>query len=335
MPTDMKLWEVVDDNPITINRSKLDLEDRLEEWIEKDISIISDNLLVIGRQVSTDYGGVIDLLCLDPEANVVILELKRHKTPRDIVAQALDYASWVKDLSLSQITRISSDVLKSSNLEESFVTKFGISLPDVVNMRHRMYIVASEIDSATERIVRYLSEAHGVDINVATFAYFKKGELEFLGKSMLLDEDVVQVRAERDSKRKPNLTWEQLDELADEYNVRELYTEAYDKLRPFFSGASRTLSSVSLVGSMGDSKSRLNIANIVPAADQKKSGLLGFQVYEGRFSEFFRIPFSKAASVLDEVNEDVVWFNEAIYGLTAENLEALVQLLNTVKEEKQ
>ena len=41
-----------------------------------------------------------------------------------------------------------------------------------------MYIVASSLDSSTERIVGYLSETHGVDINVATFAYFDVGGQE-------------------------------------------------------------------------------------------------------------------------------------------------------------
>jgi len=37
-----------------------------------------------------------------------------------------------------------------------------------------MLIVASEIDSSSERIIRYLSETYGVDINGVTFHHFRE-----------------------------------------------------------------------------------------------------------------------------------------------------------------
>ena len=54
----------------------------------------------------------------------------------------------------------------------AFREKFQAELPDVLNERHRMYIVASNLDAASERIVKYLSESHDIDINVVTFAFF-------------------------------------------------------------------------------------------------------------------------------------------------------------------
>ncbi len=94
MPQDVKIWEIQGGNVLKeIKKSKLEVEERIENWLEKDISIISSDLLVIGRQVETDFGGVIDLLCLDYNGDVVIVELKRDKTPREVTAQVLDYAS--------------------------------------------------------------------------------------------------------------------------------------------------------------------------------------------------------------------------------------------------
>ena len=52
---------------------------------------------MIGREVETDFGGSIDILCIDAEGDLVIVELKRDRTPREVTAQALDYASWVTD----------------------------------------------------------------------------------------------------------------------------------------------------------------------------------------------------------------------------------------------
>ena len=48
MPQEIKLWEIINKSTLKeITKSKLDMENRLENWLEKDISIISDDLLVV------------------------------------------------------------------------------------------------------------------------------------------------------------------------------------------------------------------------------------------------------------------------------------------------
>ena len=97
---EVRLWKISNNILSEIEKSKLDFEERLENWIESDVSIIAPNLLVVGRQVETDYGGIIDLLCIDENGNIVIIELKRDKTPRDITAQVIDYSSWLDSFEL-------------------------------------------------------------------------------------------------------------------------------------------------------------------------------------------------------------------------------------------
>ncbi len=120
----IRLWKIEDAGLREVSKSKLDLEERLEDWIETDISIISSQLLVIGRQVETSYGGYIDILCIDENGDLVIIELKRDKTPREITAQVLDYASWVKNLTADQVQEIARTYL-NSDLEEAFESKFN------------------------------------------------------------------------------------------------------------------------------------------------------------------------------------------------------------------
>ena len=59
-------------------------ESVLEEWLESNPDgILEDGrILIIGRQVRTDLGGVIDLLGVDREGNVVVVELKRDAPVR-------------------------------------------------------------------------------------------------------------------------------------------------------------------------------------------------------------------------------------------------------------
>ena len=56
-----------------------------------------------------------------------------------------------------------------------------------------MVIVASELDSSTERIVDYLADTAGVEINVALFGVFKDGGNEYLVRTWLreIEEDSV------------------------------------------------------------------------------------------------------------------------------------------------
>ena len=276
MPTEIKLWRIEGDRPRPVSQDKLDLEARLEGWIRDDVGLVNDGLLVIGQQVPTEHTGDIDLLAMDSEANLVILELKRDRTPRDIVAQTLDYASYVQKLGLSDIQEIvaNADFLDGKGLEEAFSEKFGFDLPEFVNQAHRMYIVASSLDSATERIVEYLSETHGVDINVATFAYFDVGGQEMVGRSMLLDEEVVQTRSETRAapKRRRYLTQAELRDIADENGVAELWDTAVDGFGSVSWSRGRSGSSLFFNVQVGDGTSGAFVS-LDPGASSREYGL--------------------------------------------------------------
>jgi hypothetical protein len=195
MAFSMKLWQVNGKELQEINREMLSEEQRLEDWVVKDPSILGIDLLLIGRQVTTASRGRIDLLAIDEDANLVILELKRDKTPREIVAQSLDYASWVKGLSYDQIESIAKGFTGQS-LPQIFADHYDFSIPATVNASHSMIIIASELDDSSERIVQYLSEEYGVPINALFFTFFKTTSGEFLGRAWLSDPGEVQERTQ-------------------------------------------------------------------------------------------------------------------------------------------
>lgn len=200
MALTMTLWNVEAGRLSRVPAHKLEDEQRLEDWIEQDPTLLGMNLLIIGRQVSTTYGGRIDLLAVDQDGSVVIIELKRDKTPRDVVAQILDYASWVSDLPFSEIDEIASAYLERP-LADAFRERFEALLPETDGSDHRMVVVASELDESSERIVQYLSSVHSVDINVVFFTCFQRNDVEFVGRSWLLDPEEVEERSE--SRRRP------------------------------------------------------------------------------------------------------------------------------------
>jgi hypothetical protein len=110
-------------------------------------------------------------------------------------------------------------------------------LPETLNQTHKLLIVAASIDPGSERIIRYLSEHHGVNINAVTFQFFRTpSDAEFLARVFLTDPSQVEQRT-RDSprsKRKPNLTQQELQEFADASGVGEEYQKVYEVLRPWF-----------------------------------------------------------------------------------------------------
>jgi hypothetical protein len=187
----MKLWHIADGNLRQMHQTPLDYEERLEDWIVKEPRILGVDVLLIGRQVTTEFGGKIDLLGINSQGDLVVIELKRDRTPRQVVAQVLDYASWVKGLTYEEISNIAADYLDDS-LAVAFSEQFSAPLPDNLNKNHSMIIVASYLDDASERIVQYLIDEYKVNINVAFFTFFGRDGEEYLGRAWLQDPEEVQ-----------------------------------------------------------------------------------------------------------------------------------------------
>jgi len=82
MPVEMGMWRIDGDQPRRLGASVLPSEATLEDYLAEDSTLLGTKLLVIGRQVRTSYGKLIDLLAMDGEGNLIVLELKRDRTPR-------------------------------------------------------------------------------------------------------------------------------------------------------------------------------------------------------------------------------------------------------------
>ena len=335
MAENVRLWEISEGDGLTeIEKSKLDLEERLEKWIEGDISILADNLLVIGRQVQTEFGGVIDLLCIDDAGDLVVVELKRHKTPREITAQALDYASWVADLSDERINKIADAYLGSRGpLDDAFRERFKDDLPDALNEDHRILVVASEIDSSSERIIKYLSERYNVGINAATFQYFPDGDRELLARVFLIEpSDIVPGGT---STGRARLTYEQLRNQAEDKGVLELYAPLVEGLGRFFSRR-RTRSSIGFKAEIDGG--RKTIISLIPQESSSDSGLR-FQVYIHRLAQLLGVKADEAAEFLPASREPWKYYEAADedwagYSGFFKNSEEATRLLSAFAEAK-
>ena len=77
----MAIWRMTDTGPQRLPSSPLDLEQRLEDMLAEDPGMTGIDLLVVGRQVRTTYGGHIDLLALDADGRVHVLETQARSDP--------------------------------------------------------------------------------------------------------------------------------------------------------------------------------------------------------------------------------------------------------------
>lgn len=189
-----RLFRVTDSGLIESQRKALDLETRIEDWVARDLSLIGVDGIVIGRQVVTGHGKRIDLLAMDEEGNLIIIELKRDRSARDIVAQTLDYASWVCKLTTKEVHELTR-AYRDQTLAEVYRAKYGKVVPETLNATHQMVVVASEVDEATKRIIEYLSQEHDVGINASFFNIFGDVGHEWLTTDSLLDQEEVKDRA--------------------------------------------------------------------------------------------------------------------------------------------
>ena len=204
---------------VIAQETNLELEKHLENWLENSPRVlIRDRLLWIGRQTSaTDEDGTIfsDLFGIDSEGNLVIAELKKGRTPRDIIAQLLDYAAWADDLSESQIREIAEDyfqtrgMFQGKNFDKVFREVFDMPETDELprlNRGLRLFIVAEEIPSRVARVCRFLRTSHGIDISCIDVSILEteSGKVLVSTEAKVGDEDFAAPKAQQQPASPPS-----------------------------------------------------------------------------------------------------------------------------------
>jgi hypothetical protein len=190
MAVQMGIWRVEGKTLKPVVSSVVGLEQQLEGYIESDPTILGQPLLILGRQVQT-VSGPLDLLAMDSTGAVHVIELKRDKTPRDVAAQVLDYGSWVAGLSHEDVLDLFAKRSPNVEFDQAFADLFGEGPPEDLNTEQVFTIVATALDPATERIVRFLSESFAVPINAVFFRHFEDGSNSYLARTWLVEQEVI------------------------------------------------------------------------------------------------------------------------------------------------
>lgn len=176
--------------------SELKLSERndLQEWIAGNPHILGENLLIIQKEFDGFYGTNerLDLLALDECGNLVIIENKLDDSGKDVVWQALKYASFCATLKRNEICKIYQQYLgDESNASEKideFYNELNSESDDKrkpVNGDQRIILVAANFRKEVTSTVLWLRERE-VDIKCVKVTPYKDGEKLYLDAEQIL-----------------------------------------------------------------------------------------------------------------------------------------------------
>jgi hypothetical protein len=207
---EIKLWKVEGskDSPTVLGISgvaQTKTEQMLEEILIKSPSLLSEGLRFIGRQVDTP-SGTPDLLGVDEDGRLIVFELKRGTLTRAAVAQVVDYASYLAELSPSDLSKLISEISgqygieKIDDFSDWYQVQFGKSLASIG--KPKMMLVGLGVDDRARRMVEFLANGE-IEMSLITFHGFNHGNDTYLARQV----EVVQRQLTESTKasKKTNL----------------------------------------------------------------------------------------------------------------------------------
>ena len=127
----------------------------------------------------------------------LLLSLKRDKTPRETVAQALEYASYIAELDFDKLEDIWRSYTKDEtlNLTEYHRDHFSLDTNNAVsfNKDQRLVLIGQRISPEVEKTARFLG-SKGVRVTCVEFTYFQSEDGE---DRLMTQETVVDGKSEK------------------------------------------------------------------------------------------------------------------------------------------
>ena len=160
--------------PRRVERSHIELERHLEDWITADVGLISEGLTLVGRQVSIDDGRL-DLLAIDSQDRWVVIEIKSGVLDSGALVQALSYAASISRLGDDELYEKLKPRLRDLGNAEQLSTRVEQQQQLDGEREQReivVLLVGAGIHPGLERMNEFLGR-FGVPVNVVSFEVFK------------------------------------------------------------------------------------------------------------------------------------------------------------------
>ena len=154
----------------------------IQEWIEKSPTILGEDLLVIGKEVTLRSGRRLDLLCIDKNASLVIVELKRDDSGTEVEWQAIKYASFCSNFLSDEIFQHFARYLVSSEYEaQKKIEEFIAVDIENLNQSQRIILVSNKFNSEIISAVLWLRD-FGVNVQCVRLAPYVDSDDELFIK---------------------------------------------------------------------------------------------------------------------------------------------------------
>ena len=165
------------------------------------------------------------MLGVDRAGDVVVVELKRDRSPRDTIAQALEYASFVEHLGAGQLEGVLRSYINDelASLAEYHREHFQLGDAAVAfNKDQRIVVIGQRITPEIRQTASFLC-SKGIRVTCVEFTFFRSQE----GSRLMSQEIVVGEESQRpvqvSSESRPSVTEEQFLESCDE-NGRAVFS---------------------------------------------------------------------------------------------------------------
>jgi hypothetical protein len=219
------VWQITGDRLDRLEEARIALEEQLEGWISADPSLIQNGLVAVGRQIRL-AGGVLDLLCLDPQGRWVALELKRRAVSRATIAQVVDYASCLSLLSADELREQIQPYLteRGVKLDALLEERGGADKLEPTQREILLFVVGTGRAPELQRVVQFLFGRYGVPISVVLFDVFKttSGDLLLVRETA----ETESIREGATPSSSPALTVDAVLDLADNEGTGEILRRA-------------------------------------------------------------------------------------------------------------
>lgn len=167
----------------------------LQEWIAKCPDCLGEELLIIAKEFNgfDETRERLDLLALDKEGNVVIIENKLDDSGRDVVWQAIKYASYCSSLLKSEIVEIYQSYLHRCEGGGDARERIGEFLENedfenvILNpgIKQRVMLVAANFRREVTATVLWLLQ-HGLSIQCMRVTAFGGDDQLFLNVEQII-----------------------------------------------------------------------------------------------------------------------------------------------------
>ena len=166
----------------------------IEKWIENYPAILGEELLVI----TTEYDKFdktnerLDILALDTGGNLVVIELKRDDSGKNVDLQAIKYAAYCSTLQLSDICQIYQDhrknlgeTLSDEQARERILEFIENEEFEEVNESPRIILVSRQFRAEATASVLWLRK-FGIDISCVKLSPYEIGNGEIAFESNIV-----------------------------------------------------------------------------------------------------------------------------------------------------